>query len=78
MIFKKRLWIEGFLVPDLTPRLAPRFYAEMPPLVAAGTITAREHIIDGLENGPDALLAVLREGEGMRPLGKPVILVARE
>ncbi|KAJ7198640.1 hypothetical protein C8J57DRAFT_1061480 [Mycena rebaudengoi] len=77
MIFKKRLRIEGFLVPDLAPRLAPRFYAEMPPFVAAGTITAREHIIDGLENDPDALLAVLREG-GNEAAGKPVILAERE
>ncbi|KAJ7450025.1 hypothetical protein B0H11DRAFT_1743466 [Mycena galericulata] len=77
MIFKKRLRIEGFLVPDLAPRLAPRFYAEMPGLVAAGKITAKEHIIEGLENGPGALVAVLKEG-GNEAAGKPVILVATQ
>ncbi|KAJ7493565.1 hypothetical protein FB451DRAFT_1348613 [Mycena latifolia] len=76
-IFKKRLRIEGFLVPDLAPRLAPRFYAEMPGLVAAGKITAKEHITKGLENGPAALVAVLTEG-GNEAAGKPVILVAEE
>ncbi|KAJ6523331.1 hypothetical protein B0H19DRAFT_1201862 [Mycena capillaripes] len=75
MIFKKRLRIEGFLVPDLAPRLAPRFYAEMPTLVAEGRITAKEHITEGLENGPEALAAVLKEG-GNEAAGKPVILVA--
>ncbi|KAJ7908844.1 hypothetical protein B0H13DRAFT_2495239 [Mycena leptocephala] len=77
MIFKKRLRIEGFLVPDLAPRLAPRFYAEMPGLVAAGKITAKEHITEGLENAPEALAAVLKEG-GNKAAGKPVILVAKE
>ncbi|KAJ7752416.1 hypothetical protein DFH07DRAFT_825215 [Mycena maculata] len=77
MIFKKRLRIEGFLVPDLAPRLAPRFFAEMPGLVAEGKITAKEHITEGLENGPDALVAVLKEG-GNGAAGKPVIRVATE
>ncbi|KAJ7876580.1 hypothetical protein B0H13DRAFT_1632128, partial [Mycena leptocephala] len=77
MIFKKRLRIEGFLVPDLAPRLAPRFYAEMPGLVAAGKITAKEHITEGLENAPEALAAVLKEG-GNKAAGKPVILVVKE
>ncbi|KAJ6632166.1 hypothetical protein B0H10DRAFT_2159584 [Mycena sp. CBHHK59/15] len=77
MIFKKRLRIEGFLVPDLAPRLAPRFYAEMPALVAEGKITAKEHIIEGLENGPAALVDVLRQG-GNDAAGKPVILVASD
>ncbi|KAJ7143341.1 hypothetical protein C8R43DRAFT_1071013 [Mycena crocata] len=75
MIFKKRLRIQGFLVPDLVPRLAPRFYAEMPGLVAQGKITAQEYIIEGLENGPEALIAVLKEG-GNEATGKPVIRVA--
>ncbi|KAJ7242358.1 hypothetical protein B0H12DRAFT_1132438 [Mycena haematopus] len=77
MIFKKRLRIEGFLVPDLAPRLAPRFYAEMPGLVAEGKITAEERITGGLENGPAALAAVLKEG-GDESRGKPIILVATE
>lgn len=77
MIFKKRLRIEGFLVPDLAPALAPRFYAEMPGLVAAGKVTAKEHITVGLENGPEALVAVLKAG-GNEAAGKPVILVANE
>ncbi|KAJ7117563.1 hypothetical protein C8R44DRAFT_673936 [Mycena epipterygia] len=77
MVFKKRIRIEGFLVPDLAPCLAPRFYAEMPRLVAEGKITAKEHVTEGLENGPAALAAVLREG-GNEAAGKPVLLVAAE
>ncbi|KAK7039338.1 zinc-type alcohol dehydrogenase-like protein PB24D3.08c [Favolaschia claudopus] len=75
MIFKKRLRIEGFLVPDLAPRLAPRFYAEMPLLLAQGKITAKEYISEGLSSGPEALAAVLREG-GNEAVGKPIIRVA--
>ncbi|KAJ6510817.1 hypothetical protein C8R45DRAFT_965259 [Mycena sanguinolenta] len=77
LIFKKRLRVEGFLAPELAPRLAPRFYAEMPVLVAEGKITAKEHITEGLENGPAAMAAVLKEGSN-EAAGKPVILVATE
>ncbi|KAJ7187157.1 hypothetical protein C8R46DRAFT_1059018 [Mycena filopes] len=75
MVFKKRLRIEGFLVPDLALHLAPRFYVEMPGLVAEGKITAKEHIIEGFENAPQALADVLKEGSN-EEAGKPVILVA--
>ncbi|KAJ7653206.1 hypothetical protein DFH06DRAFT_1047967 [Mycena polygramma] len=76
-IFKKRMRIEGFLLPELVPKFAPRFYAEMPALVAQGKMTAREDITIGLENGPEALLTALKEG-GNGAAGKVVIVVAAE
>ncbi|KAJ6475693.1 hypothetical protein C8R47DRAFT_1220531 [Mycena vitilis] len=76
-IFKKRMRIEGFLLPELVPKFAPRFYAEMPALVAQGKMTAREDITIGLENGPEALLTALKEG-GNGAAGKVVIVVATE
>ena len=49
----------------------------MPVLVAEGKITAKEHITEGLENGPEAMAAVLKEGSN-EAAGKPIILVATE
>ncbi|KAJ6489172.1 hypothetical protein C8R47DRAFT_978193 [Mycena vitilis] len=76
-IFKKRMRIEGFLLPELVPEFGPRFYTEVPALLAQGKMTAKEDIMVGLENGPEALLAALQEG-GNGAAGKVVILVATE
>ncbi|KAJ6493956.1 hypothetical protein C8R47DRAFT_1184972 [Mycena vitilis] len=76
-VFKKRMRIEGFLLPELVPKFGARFYEEMPALVAQGKMTAREDIIVGLEKGPEALLTALKEG-GNGAAGKVVIEVATE
>lgn len=59
------------------PKLGPRFFAEVPALMAQGKLTARETLTEGLENAADAFLKMLQEG-GAEELGKPVVIVAKE
>ncbi|KAL4255917.1 Medium-chain dehydrogenase/reductase [Pleurotus pulmonarius] len=75
LIFKKRLTIRGFLVPDLIPKFAGKFFAEVPALVAQGKIRSQEAIVEGLENAPAALLDMLKGGG---KVGKVVVVVAEE
>ncbi|KAJ8689346.1 hypothetical protein PTI98_013374 [Pleurotus ostreatus] len=75
LIFKRRLTIRGFLVPDLIPKFAGKFFAEIPALVAQGKLKSQESIIEGLENAPDAFLRMLKGGESV---GKVVVLVSKE
>lgn len=73
LIFKKRLTIRGFLVPDLAPKLAGKFFSEMPALLAQGKITAVEHVTRGIENAAQAFVDALKGGAGV---GKAVVVVA--
>jgi len=52
-----RIRIEGFLFPDFASRM-PEFVAGMAPLIAAGKVTQRETVHDGLEAAPDAFLGL--------------------
>ncbi|MGN6057136.1 MAG: NADP-dependent oxidoreductase [Sphingomicrobium sp.] len=56
-IIAARIRLKGFIVFDYFPRMA-EFYAEMAPWVANGTIKARETVVEGLENMPDAFLGL--------------------
>ena len=69
----KRLTLRGFIVFDFASQ-QPDFLAEVGPLVRAGRIKYREHIVDGLENAPKALIGLLR-GENF---GKMLIRVEPE
>ncbi|KAJ8507006.1 hypothetical protein ONZ45_g10577 [Pleurotus djamor] len=75
LIFKKRLHIHGILVPDLLPKHAGQFFAEVPALLAQGKIQSKEVVVNGLENAPSALIQVLEGGE---EAGKVVVVVAEE
>jgi NADPH-dependent curcumin reductase CurA len=77
LIFKKRLQIYGFLVGEHMATLGPRFFAEVPTLVAQGKLTARETLTEGLENAADAFVKMLQSG-GAEELGKPVVIVSKE
>ncbi|KAJ7672838.1 hypothetical protein B0H17DRAFT_1083540 [Mycena rosella] len=74
-IFKKRLTVQGFLIADHAAKMAPRFFSEVPALVAQGKLVSEEHLVHGIENGPAAFVDMLKGG---RALGKPVIVVAEE
>jgi NADPH-dependent curcumin reductase CurA len=74
-IFRKRLTIHGYIVPDLIPQFASRFFAEIPPLLAQGKIKCEEYIVEGIENTPQVLIDSLRGYDG---IGKPVVLVAKD
>jgi NADPH-dependent curcumin reductase CurA len=71
MVIGKRLTLRGMLVGDHAD-LRDAFVSEMAPLVADGTIRHHETVFEGLENAPEAFLAMLR-GDG---LGKNLVRIA--
>ena len=72
-VLVKRLTLRGFIVSDFASQQAD-FLAEVGPLVREGRIKYREHIVDGLENAPRALIGLLR-GENF---GKVIVRVAKD
>ena len=70
-VVKKRLRVEGFIVTDNLQRFAD-WRAIAAPLVADGSLHFREHVVDGLENAPEAFVELLRGHN----FGKLVIRVA--
>jgi NADPH-dependent curcumin reductase CurA len=58
MFVTKRLRMQGFLVFDHLER-TDAFLAEVAPLVADGSISYRETIVDGIEHAPDAFIGML-------------------
>jgi NADPH-dependent curcumin reductase CurA len=69
-MFQRRIRLEGFIVAD-TPEYNARFFTEIPPLVAQGKITGKEHLFAGLESGPTAFLSMFNGTS----TGKPVVVV---
>ena len=70
-VVKKRLRIEGFIVTDRPERFV-EWRALAAPWVADGSLHFREHVVDGLENAPEAFIDLLRGHN----FGKLVIRVA--
>ncbi|GAB0114058.1 NADP-dependent oxidoreductase [Acidisoma sp. C75] len=70
-VVRKRLRIEGFIVTDKPERFA-EWRALAAPWVAEGSLRYREHVVDGLENAPDAFIELLRGHN----FGKLVVRVA--
>ena len=70
-ILVNRARVEGFLVFDWLARY-PEAFARLAAWLDAGTMTYREHVIEGLENAPEGL-GMLFEG---RNFGKLVVKVA--
>ena len=68
-VLRKRLTIQGFVVYDHYDDQFADFRSEMQALIAAGQMKYRIEIIDGFENAPDALAALL---EG-RNKGKMIV-----
>jgi NADPH-dependent curcumin reductase CurA len=58
-IIAARVMLKGFLVFDYFARMG-EFYAAMGPWVADGTVKARETVVDGLENMPEAFLGLFK------------------
>ena len=52
-----RIRIEGFLFPDFLPRMG-EFLADAGSMIAAGKLTARETVFEGLETAPDAFVGL--------------------
>jgi NADPH-dependent curcumin reductase CurA len=55
----KEINLRGFLVGNHSHRM-PEFVAEVGGWLRSGRITARETVVDGLENAPEAFLGLLR------------------
>lgn len=60
-ILVKRLQVSGFIIFDHWDQY-PAFLKDVAPKVAAGEITYIEDVATGLENAPDAFIAMLRGG----------------
>ncbi|TEB27710.1 NAD(P)-binding protein, partial [Coprinellus micaceus] len=57
-IVTKSLAINGFIVSRLQDKYDAAFYAEVPKLVADGTLKYKEEVFEGLQSVGDAILAV--------------------
>jgi NADPH-dependent curcumin reductase CurA len=56
-IIAARIRLKGFIVFDYQPRMA-EFYRDMGPWLATGQVKARDTVVEGLENMPDAFLGL--------------------
>ncbi|WP_446038399.1 NADP-dependent oxidoreductase [Streptomyces sp. SID1121] len=72
LVVTKRLRLEGIIVTDHWD-LQPRFLQEVGPLFASGQLKHHETVVEGIENGFDAFLGVLR-GENT---GKMIVGLTR-
>ena len=53
-ILMRRLLVKGFIVTDYLPRFGEAI-AALAPLVASGRLKWKTHVVDGLENAPEAV-----------------------
>ena len=72
---KKRLLLQGFIVPDFLSQFGAKFYNEVPALVAQGKLKSEERIIEGWDNAAEALVDMMKTGHDA--IGKPVIVVGK-
>jgi NADPH-dependent curcumin reductase CurA len=70
MLIIRRARMEGFLILDFLDRF-PEAQAEMAGWLASGAVKSSEHIVDGLENAPDALNLLFTGGN----TGKVIVKV---
>lgn len=73
-ILTKRLTLRGFIIFSDYPDCFPPFQQQMGQWLAEGKIHYREHLVEGLENAPDAFMGMLQG----RNFGKLVIQVGPE
>jgi NADPH-dependent curcumin reductase CurA len=58
-ILRKRLTVQGFIQTDYVGTLQEEFLTRATPWVQDGSLQYREHIVDGLENAPEAFIGML-------------------
>ena len=58
-ILRKRITLRGFIIFDDFGHLYPAFAKEMGAWIAAGQISYREQVVEGLENAPAAFVGML-------------------
>jgi NADPH-dependent curcumin reductase CurA len=59
LVVSRRLTLRGFIILDHQARFAD-FLSEVVPWVASRSIIARETVVDGIENAPEAFMGLLR------------------
>ena len=69
-ILTMRVNVRGFIVRDHWEKF-PEFLAEVGPLVATGKVKVKETVTEGLENAPEAFMALLTGGN----FGKQIVKV---
>ena len=73
-VLVKRLKIQGFIIFDYYDQRYDQFAKDMSGWLSIGQIKYREHLVEGLENAPNAFIGLL-EGENF---GKLVLQVNKE
>jgi NADPH-dependent curcumin reductase CurA len=58
-VIAMRIRLQGFIVSDYLARMG-EFHAAMGPWLADGTVTARETVVEGLEQAPEAFLGLFK------------------
>jgi NADPH-dependent curcumin reductase CurA len=71
-LLSKRIRMQGFIILDHYATRFEAFQHDMSEWIAAGKVKVREHIVDGLENAPEAFIG-LQEGKNF---GKLVVRVS--
>jgi NADPH-dependent curcumin reductase len=69
---QKRVLVKGLIILDYYDTHHDAFLRDMGGWLAEGKVRTREHLVNGLENAPDAFIAMLEGGN----LGKTVVAVA--
>lgn len=72
-ILTRRLRVQGFIIFDHF-HLMGEFQKEVGPMVGSGQIKVKESVTDGLENAPEAFMALLRGGN----FGKQLVRVGED
>jgi NADPH-dependent curcumin reductase CurA len=73
-VLQKRIRVQGFIILDHYHDRFDAFRREMSEWVASGRVKHREHVVDGLENAPEAFIGLLAG----RNFGKVIVRVADE
>ena len=73
-LLTKRIRMQGFIIFDDYGHRYDEFFVQMSAWLAEGKITYREHMVDGIENAPQAFIGML-QGENF---GKLVIRVPND
>ena len=73
-LLQKRIRMQGFVILDHYGERYEAFRRDMDEWLAAGRIKLREHVVEGLENAPDAFIGLL-DGNNF---GKLVVRVAND
>ncbi|KIY66728.1 NAD(P)-binding protein [Cylindrobasidium torrendii FP15055 ss-10] len=62
LIFKRRLTINGFLLPDLIPEFGAKFFQDVPVMLSEGKLRSQEVVYKGIEKAAQALVDTLTSG----------------